>query len=100
MAGQSLIDEDAWRTLRNIKEQPGYQGVFTTDQAEGAIPNGTRIVKTWKETGDMTPLGAQGTVLGSVYERRLGYGYFVEWDHFPKRAVFVSEKKIDRLSEN
>jgi len=81
----------------NIKEHPGYNGVFTTNEADGAYPNGTRIVKSRSEEGDATPTGTKGTVLGSIRQEPIPFPmYFVEWDNRPKFAVAVIGLKIQQ----
>lgn len=96
-------------------EEPGMVGAFTREQAPGAIPNGTRIVKHYAEAWDANPVGAHGVVLGSMMDDQLGklvgellapalrhgnenskYLYFVEWDNAPGRAVVVLGAKIKR----
>jgi len=78
-------------------------GLFTREQAEGAMANGTRIKKVKDEPGDMMPIGATGTILGSVrhptggFRSPLGFTlhfYFVEWDELPGFAVGVMDLKI------
>jgi hypothetical protein len=78
----------------NIRLYPGYEGVFTRDEAPGAIPNGTRIVKVWSENDKETPVGTNGTVLGSISHPNVGLAYFIEWDSRPRQAVLNVEKKI------
>lgn len=80
-----------------IKAHPGWHGSFTRNQAPGAYPNGTRIVKVETEHGDTNPVGAMGTVLGSLQHPRypeMGIGYFIEWDRTPRCAVLVVAWKI------
>ena len=90
-----------------IKVWPGYFGAHSRDQAEGAIPNGTRVRKLKADPGgDRTPNGTLGTVLGSIdaeqidpaLTRRYGgkYFYFVEWSNKPGVAVGVVDVKIAR----
>jgi hypothetical protein len=81
----------------------GYSGLFTREQADGAVPNGARIVKRNSEEDDSQPNDALGTVLGSIktpagVEGRTGvaYFYFVEWDALPRAAVGVISTKIAR----
>lgn len=74
----------------------GYAGVFTKHQAEGAIPNGTKIVKTNSVAGDATPDGMGGVVLGSMDSGDHGLLYFVEWDDRPRMAVGTIALKIKR----
>jgi hypothetical protein len=79
--------------------------VFTTDQAPGAWPNGTRVRKSVEEPGDAHEVGALATVLGSIgpapeeaepaWVRGL-YGYFVEWDDTPGVPVLVTSNRIER----
>lgn len=75
-------------------EHPGYNGVHTQRQAEGAIPNGTVVVKTNSEKGDGTPNGTQGKVLGSLFVDVAGYFYFIEWDTMPTFAIGCIANKI------
>lgn len=83
--------------------EPGYVGAFTRDNAEGALPAGTRIQKTNSERGDSMPNGAAGTVLGSYRDdfKVEGPGilgadfiYFIEWDARKGYAVATSNRKI------
>lgn len=73
--------------------------VFTTDQAPGAIPNGTPIVKTFSDKGDANPVGTTGIVLGSMFDGEHIAGYFVEWQTMPGVPVFVAEFKIGRQQQ-
>lgn len=77
-----------------IGEHPGYRGMHTQRQADGAIPNGAIIVKTNSEEGDATPNGTQGKVLGSLFVDVAGYFYFIEWDTMPTFAVGCIADKI------
>ncbi|HEX4605381.1 MAG TPA: hypothetical protein VH724_15380 [Candidatus Angelobacter sp.] len=82
-----------------IEHHPGWTGAFTRHQArEANYPNGCRIQKIKEDQGDATPLGTQGTVLGSVHVNGPGLGtaYFVEWDNKPNCARFVVEWKLAR----
>lgn len=87
-----------------ISNHPGYFGFFTRDQAEGAITNGTRIVKANSEPGDGNADGAPGVVLGSLAVDVLQLGpriaYFVEWDARPRMAVFVADSKVTPASRS
>jgi hypothetical protein len=81
--------------LLDIRPYAGWTGAFTRQQAEGAIPNGTRVEKVKSEAGDGSPLGTKGTVLGSIsHETINGIGYFIEWDTAPRCAVFTINWKI------
>jgi hypothetical protein len=98
-----------------LKTEVGWQGVFTRQQAAGAIENGARIVKLESEADDSQPNGALGTVLGSLEfppgaaeearaellakgqpPRDVKYAYFVEWDALPRTAVGIMDWKIGR----
>jgi hypothetical protein len=77
------------------KPRPGWIGGYTTRQAPGAMPNHTRIVKAAEDaSGDLTPMGTLGTVLGSIKHPQLGLCYFIEWDDKPRCAVAVVAWKI------
>lgn len=84
-----------------IMPHEGWFGSFTTAQAPGAMPNGTRVRKSAEDPGgDSTPLGTLGTVLGSF----VGYlpgdaamlSYFVEWDGKPRIAASAVFWKLER----
>lgn len=79
-----------------FKEEPGWVGMFTRNQAEGAWENGTRVIKQNSESDDGHPNGSMGTILGSIGIKNsyLGYLYFVEWDQRPRVAVGVMEAKL------
>lgn len=76
-----------------VRPHIGWHGQFTTAQAEGALPNGTRIRKVRSEPNDANRDGATGRVLGSLAARGL-LGYFIEWDAMPRLAVFVASHRI------
>lgn len=83
--------------MENIRPHAGWMGVFTTDQAPGCWPNGTRIEKATFERGDMHRIGQTGTVLGSVrIPEQKRAAYFVEWDSHPQAAYRVEARKIRR----
>ena len=85
-----------------LSHEPGWSGVFTRHQAEGAYPNGSRVVKARLGRFDKHQIGDRATVLGSYALPNpvliLGMwhkiGYWVEWDDMPKRAVFITDAKI------
>lgn len=77
-------------------------GYYLPGQAEGAYPNGTRIVKVRKEAGDLTAIGVKGEVIAShdvkeidMPNKREGteFFYFVKWDTF-EYPVGVLDWKI------
>lgn len=51
--------------------EKGWMGAFTRHHAEGAYANGLRVVKLREESGDITPLGTEGVILGSLDGRDL-----------------------------
>ena len=79
-----------------------------TQQAEGAIPNGTSVEKTNAEEGDLHPNGSKGKVTGSIAVdqsmidesmperlKSVKFGYFVKWDESPvDQAVFCLDYKV------
>lgn len=80
-----------------FKNEPGYLTAFTRDQVEGALPNSTRIKKVKTDPGgDIHPIGAKGTVLGSLKAPgRSEIMYFVEWDASPGIASACIDWKIE-----
>lgn len=86
--------------MANVRPHAGWMGVFTTDQAPGCLPNGTRIEKTTYEPGEHQRMGQTGTVLGSVTVPEKGPAYFVEWDSMPQAAYLVTARKIRRHAVN
>lgn len=102
-----LADEIVDQITGESDKPDGY--LMISGQAEGAIPNGTRIQKIWSEEGDTFPLGTQGTILsslGPITEDmvqpgvELGeFGYFISWDPFPNTPVFTIGKKIESVKE-
>jgi hypothetical protein len=96
--GLVQLNPQALRVLSfkiGLKHESGWDGLFTRQQIEGAIENGARIFKFKQEDKDSTPLGTEGTVLGSM-EVTGTIGYFVEWDIRPRTAVFVIAEKIQK----
>lgn len=82
----------------------GYVGMFTRNQAAGAIPNGSTIRKRNSEPGDANPNGALGVVLGSIDAREFDlpaqfagvtYCYFIEWHAYPRKAVGTTDIKVE-----
>jgi hypothetical protein len=81
-----------------LRQERGWTGAFTRQNAPGAIPASTRIEKAWCDPGDPNPVGTKGTVLGSISHPELGIAYFVEWDTYPCCAVLAVAKKIKALT--
>ena len=77
-----------------VRAHIGWFGQFTTDEAEGAYPNGTRIRKINADRTDPHRNGATGRVLGSLHHAPLGLAYFIEWDDMPQCAVFALPHQI------
>lgn len=85
-------------------------------EVEGAMPNGTRVRKSFMEPGDTHPVGACGTVLSSMgpvtaelmmelpppidgaLPWTVGeFFYFVEWDDLPDIPVGVRGRKLEAV---
>jgi hypothetical protein len=73
---------------------PPLLGLYTTEQAIGAIPNGSRVQKTNTEPDDAHQDGALAVVLGSICHPDKGLGYFVVFDDAPDIAVLIVGKRI------
>lgn len=85
-----------------LRYEPGWAGAFTRATAKGAMPSGSRIVKSNSEADDATPDGTPGVVLGSLSHPSVHNGivvYFVEWANRPKRAMAVMETKVRSANE-
>ncbi len=80
-----------------IKEELGWRGLFTRQEAHGAWLNGSRVIKVVSEKGDGHQNGSEGRVLGSIRTPETGIGYFIEWDDTPKVAVFTMQIKLGKL---
>ncbi len=102
MRSQAEFDAKIYRDMMRyygISEHDGWKGVFTTRQSALAkIANGARVKKIASEDGDVHPIGATGTVLGSVGVPDLGVAYFIEFDATPQQATFVAEGKIAAIA--
>lgn len=76
---------------------------YVTDQAPGALPNGTRVAKVGTQDGDTHRDGAPGTVIGSIGPADLPkhpgirYGYFVRFDDAPQFPAFISSNRIKEI---
>ncbi len=78
--------------------------VYSSAEAEGAMPNGTLVVKQNSEPEDGHPDGEVGKIVGSMGpldEPVLGcrYGYFVMWEENPEVPVFTMESKVKKYEE-
>jgi hypothetical protein len=92
--------------LGRLRGEPGWAGVFTREQAPGALPNGSTVMKTLDAPGDSHELGARATVLGSIGPQPESvdvgdrvvpagaYVYFVEWEDAPRAAVAVTSDRV------
>ena len=67
---------------------------FTTEQAPGAILNGTVIEKINSKVLDGHPDGSLGKVIGSLGPMVGTYAYFVEWDDMPGVPVGIVGSRI------
>jgi len=78
--------------------------VYSSAEAEGAMPNGTLVEKQNSEPEDGHPDGERGKIVGSMgplEEPVLGcrYGYFVMWEENPEVPVFIMETKLKKYEE-
>jgi hypothetical protein len=78
--------------------------MFTSDEAPGALRNGTIVEKINSELDDTHGDGARATIVGSVGpldDPRLAskYSYFVEWDDMPGAPVFIAGERIRPAAE-
>ena len=78
--------------------------VYTKNQAEGALPNGSQVEKVNSEHGDGHQDGAVGTVIGSIGPGEIPgctdrYVYFVVWDEDPGAGlpVGIREGRVKAL---
>jgi hypothetical protein len=85
----------------NWADEREYLGSFTRDQADGAWPNGARIIKVKGDQdagggSDTTANGTTGVILGSVFipEATPGVFYFIEWDDKPLIAIGCAAWKL------
>lgn len=86
--------------LLGIQDHPGHLTPFCKNQAEGAWANGSLVVKNGSDpSGDVTPDGTKGKILGSLKAAEGQYAYFVEWDNKPKMPVFCVQEKMRLLAK-
>jgi hypothetical protein len=79
-------------------ERTSFGVAYITDQADGALPNGTRVVKCTFEKGDKHAIGDLATVIGSIrHPTDPRMFYFVEWDDMPGVPIGVIGTKIRAL---
>lgn len=88
------------RHLHTVKIPAGF-AVYMREQAEGAIPNGTPIVKVNSEPEDTHKDGAPGVVVGSLacppaLRKQSGeaFFYFIEWDDLPGTPIGAIASKV------
>lgn len=90
-----------------LKDRPaGYQGPveYTTDEAPGAWPNGTRVRKRGSDSTDAHQDGAGAVVVGSIGPMPAGqpyagtYGYFVSWDDTPGVPALIAGPRLERVT--
>lgn len=68
---------------------PKLQGYYLTEQATGAMSNGTRAYKVNSDPGDAVGDGSDCTIVGSVRDGD-DLTYYVEWDQWPGIASSVT----------
>lgn len=67
---------------------------YTTDQAPGALRNGTIVEKVATEPGDFHKDGDWAVIIGSLPAVDGERGYFVEWYDTPDVPQFVKSTRI------
>ena len=97
--GEKIVDEMMGASLTQET-----QLVFT-GQAQGAIPNGTRVRKSIHMEGDTFDIGTLGTIISSIGPVTkemtddldvIGeYGYTILFDPFPTTPVLTRSSKIE-----
>lgn len=90
----AFVDDPARFLTLGLMNEDGWYGSFTRARYPGAMANDTRVVKIETESGDIHPLGACATVLGSIGHPDVGVAYFVEWDEHPRVAALVTAYKV------
>lgn len=69
------------------------------DEAPGAWPNGTRVLKANSQPTDGTPNGTEGRIVGSVDVSNQGlparFAYFVIWATRPELPVLCVDTNND-----
>ena len=87
-----------FRTAYGLREEKGWAGTFTRNEAPGALPNGTRVCKVNSKPGDANPDGTLGVVLGSFPiedpESPARHFYFIEWTGMPHVACGITDFRI------
>lgn len=83
------------RIIRAKAKDAAMDRGFTRDQARGAIPNGSRVVKRRAQPGDDLRDGDLCTGVGSVGDRLDGFGYWVEPDRFPSTHLYVLGAQLE-----
>lgn len=81
---RGLRVSDALARRLRLKELPGTDALYTDEQAVGAWPNGTPVVKINSAPGDRHPDGSRAMIVGSVGPVRFRgvptYSYMVLFD--------------------
>lgn len=72
--------------------------IYSTNEAAGALPNGTLVAKTNSKPEDTHRDGARATVIGSIGPIYIGgqplYGYWVRWESQVLPPVFIVGNRI------
>lgn len=75
--------------------------MYVEGEAEGAIPNGSRVVKVNAQEGDGSPNGTPGIVVSSISvppdmreEYNASFVYFIDWGE-RGIPVFTIENKVE-----
>jgi hypothetical protein len=88
-----------------MNEQPELVApMWISGEADGAIPNGSGVIKCNSEEGDMNEDGATGTVVSSIATpetmraeeqfKGIEFFYFVRWDSAPDIPIGITGNRI------
>lgn len=94
-AADWLAANPDWAPVAGMEELAKLVGM--SSQAEGAFPNGTRIIKVVSEAGDAHRNGSLGRVEGSMRHEEFGLYYAVFWDDRPGVPVHLADWKIAKI---
>jgi hypothetical protein len=86
------------------KEPELVATTWISGEADGAIPNGSRVIKCNSEEGDMNKDGTTGTVVSSIATpedmraeeefKGIEFFYFVRWDSAPDVPIGITGNRI------
>lgn len=84
--------------LRDYDPETHGEVLYVPGQAEGAVPNGTRVRKVRSEPGDTFEDGVEGVILAS-HMISGEFGYFVAFDEYPEVPCFIVGHRLMAVAE-